>query len=80
MSQDHNHQKNNYNRAFAISILLNVIFVAIEAGYGVAAGSLALISDAGHNLSDVLSLSLAWGAGLLATKAATEKGHMVSAS
>jgi cobalt-zinc-cadmium efflux system protein len=73
MPHDHNHQISNYNRAFAIGVFLNVIFVAIEAGYGVAAGSLALIADAGHNLSDVLSLLLAWGAGLLATKAATEK-------
>ncbi len=73
MSHDHNHQISNYNRAFAIAVILNLIFVAIEAGYGVAAGSLALIADAGHNLSDVLSLLLAWGAGLLATKTATEK-------
>lgn len=73
MSHDHTHQINNYNYAFAIGVMLNVVFVAIEAGYGVAAGSLALIADAGHNLSDVLSLLLAWGAGLLATKAATEK-------
>ena len=73
MSHDHNHQISNYNRAFAIGVMLNVIFVAIEAGYGVAAGSLALIADAGHNLIDVLSLLLAWGAGLLATKPATEK-------
>ena len=73
MSYDHNHQISNYNRAFAIGVMLNVIFVAIEAGYGVAAGSLALIADAGHNLSDVLSLLLAWGAALLATKPATEK-------
>jgi cobalt-zinc-cadmium efflux system protein len=73
MSHDHNHQISNYNRSFAIGIMLNGIFVAIEAGYGVAAGSLALIADAGHNLSDVLSLLLAWGAGYLATKPATEK-------
>ncbi|MGA3084178.1 MAG: cation diffusion facilitator family transporter [Thermodesulfobacteriota bacterium] len=73
MSHDPNHQISNYNRAFAIGVVLNVIFVAIEAGYGVASGSLALIADAGHNLSDVLSLLLAWGAGLLAAKAATEK-------
>jgi cobalt-zinc-cadmium efflux system protein len=73
MSHDQNRQINNYHRAFAIGVLLNVIFVAIEAGYGVAAGSLALIADAGHNLSDVLSLLLAWGAGFLAAKAATEK-------
>ncbi len=73
MSHDYNHQISNYNRAFAIGVMLNVIFVAIEAGYGVMAGSLALIADAGHNLSDVLSLLLAWGAALLATKPATEK-------
>ena len=73
MSHDHNHKISNYNRAFAIGVMLNVIFVAIEAGYGVAAGSLALIADAGHNLTDVLSLLLAWGAALLATKPATEK-------
>lgn len=73
MSHDHNHKKSNYNRAFAIGVLLNIIFVAIEAGYGVAAGSLALIADAGHNLSDVLSLLLAWGASWLATKSATGK-------
>ncbi|MBN1894160.1 cation transporter, partial [bacterium] len=52
---------------------LNVVFVAAEAGFGIAAGSLALIADAGHNLSDVLSLLLAWGAGVLATRGATEK-------
>ncbi len=73
MSHDHNHKIGNYNRAFAIGVILNVIFVAIEAGYGVAASSLALIADAWHNLSDVLSLLLAWGASFLATKAATEK-------
>ena len=73
MSHGHSHQIRNYNRAFAIGVMLNVIFVAIEAGYGVAAGALALIADAGHNLSDVLSLLIAWGAALLATKPATEK-------
>jgi cobalt-zinc-cadmium efflux system protein len=73
MSHDHNHQMNNYNRAFAIGVMLNVIFVVIEAGYGITAGSLALIADAGHNLSDVLSLLIAWGAAFLATKPATQK-------
>ena len=73
MAHDHEHEPTNYNRAFAIGVSLNVIFVAIEAGYGIFAGSLALIADAGHNLSDVLSLILAWGAGVLAAKAATEK-------
>ncbi len=73
MSHEHHHQAGNYNRAFAIGIMLNTIFVIIEAGFGIAAGSLALVADAGHNLSDVLSLLLAWGAALLAAKPATEK-------
>jgi cobalt-zinc-cadmium efflux system protein len=73
MAHDHNHQIKNYNHAFAIGISLNLIFVAIEAGYGIVEGSLALIADAGHNLSDVLSLLLAWGAAFLSTKAPTEK-------
>ena len=73
MAHDHDHGISNYNRSFALGVILNVIFVIIEAGYGVYAESLALIADAGHNLSDVLSLLLAWGAILLAGKAATEK-------
>ena len=73
MAHDHSHHVSNYNRAYAIGVLLNVIFVVIEAGYGVVADSMALIADASHNLSDVLSLLLAWGASLLAVKAATEK-------
>ena len=73
MAHDHDHTIRKYNRAFAIGVILNVVFVAIEAGYGFVAESLALIADAGHNLSDVLSLLLAWGAGVLAAKAPTEK-------
>jgi len=73
MTHDHKHGMNNHNRAFAIGVILNVLFVFIEAGYGFIAGSLALIADAGHNLSDVLSLLLAWGASLLASKKPTKK-------
>ncbi|UTW05115.1 cation transporter [Amphritea atlantica] len=75
MSHNHNHshQVGDYNRAFAIGIALNLIFVVIETIYGVLSDSLALIADAGHNLSDVFSLLLAWGASYLAKKAATEK-------
>ena len=73
MPHDHKHEIRNYNRAFMIGVILNVIFVVIEAGFGIVAGSLALIADAGHNLSDVLSLLLAWGASLLATKKPTQK-------
>jgi cobalt-zinc-cadmium efflux system protein len=69
----HHHEVNNYNRSFAIGIVLNVIFVIIEVSYGLLADSLALIADAGHNLSDVMSLMLAWGANYLATKHPTHK-------
>jgi cobalt-zinc-cadmium efflux system protein len=54
------------SRAFAMAIGLNSLFVAIEFGYGFLANSTALMADAGHNLSDVLGLLLAWGAALLA--------------
>lgn len=50
----------HYNRAFAIGISLNIIFVVIEATYGFWANSLALVADAGHNLSDVIGLAVAW--------------------
>lgn len=52
-------------RAFAVGIALNLAYVAVEAGIGLWTGSLALLADAGHNLSDVLGLALAWGAASL---------------
>ena len=55
--------------AFAIGIGLNAAFVAAEAAAGLWSGSLALLADAGHNLSDVLALGLAWGASVLARRA-----------
>lgn len=73
MSHHHEHEVKSYDRAFAVGIILNVVFVAVEAGYGFTAGSLALLADAGHNLSDVLSLLLAWGASLLARKPETRR-------
>jgi cobalt-zinc-cadmium efflux system protein len=72
-SHSHSHTPKNYNLAFAIGISLNIIFVLIEASYGVIADSLALIADAWHNLSDVVSLLLAWGANYLASRPATDK-------
>jgi cobalt-zinc-cadmium efflux system protein len=59
------HEVTDFGRAFAIGIALNLIYVAAEVGYGLAAGSLALLADAGHNLGDVLGLGLSWGAVLL---------------
>jgi cobalt-zinc-cadmium efflux system protein len=64
----HSHGQPGSNAAFGIGVVLNLAFVVAEACYGVAAHSLALISDAGHNLSDVFCLLLAWGA-LRLTKA-----------
>ena len=56
----HAHAPANFDRAFAIGIALNAAFVAIEAFYGWKVNSLALLADAGHNLSDVAGLVLAW--------------------
>jgi len=61
---DHGHAAANFNAAFAIGIGLNIAFVAIEAFYGWKVNSLALLADAGHNLSDVIGLVLAWGGAL----------------
>ena len=60
-----------FSSAFAIGIALNLAFVAVETVGGLWANSAALLSDAGHNLSDVLSLALAWGAAWLAGRPAT---------
>ncbi|WP_118179409.1 cation diffusion facilitator family transporter [Paraburkholderia phosphatilytica] len=57
-----------HGRAFAIAVGLNVTIVVVQAIYGVLANSTALLADAGHNLSDVLGLLLAWGATWLATR------------
>jgi len=73
MSAGRDHAAPSHGRAFAIAVGVNLAFSAIEATYGVISGSLALIADAGHNLSDVLGLLLAWGASVLATRPATER-------
>ena len=62
----HHHGPAAFSRAFAIGIGLNGAFVAVEAVYGWRVGSLALLADAGHNLSDVAGLVLAWVAALAA--------------
>ncbi|MBX3599715.1 MAG: cation transporter [Rubrivivax sp.] len=60
----HAHGPARHDRAFAIGIALNLAYVGLEAGYGWAIGSLALLADAAHNLSDVAGLVLAWGGAL----------------
>ncbi len=69
----HSHAPASFGRAFAIGITLNLAFVIIEGGYGIAAGSVALLADAGHNLSDVLGLGMAWTATALATRRPSER-------
>ena len=68
VNHHHHHAPPDYNRAFAIGVTLNVAFVVVEAVFGVLSDSLALLTDAGHNLSDVLGLLLAWGAAVLAKR------------
>ena len=71
---DHSHtHETNYNNAFLIGIILNVIYIIVELVYGILINSMALLADAGHNFSDVLGLLLAWGASYLAKTAATKK-------
>lgn len=65
---NHNHSHQKYGKAFAIGIALNLVFVAVEIFYGIVANSSALLADAGHNASDVLSLVFAWTAAWLATR------------
>jgi len=62
----HSHAPADFGRAFAVGAALNIGFVAVEAIAGLLTGSLALLADAGHNLSDVLGLLMAWGAMVLA--------------
>jgi cobalt-zinc-cadmium efflux system protein len=69
----HSHGPANYNTAFVVGVALNVAFVALEAVYGVFAHSLALLADAGHNLSDVAGLLLAWGAMALSRRRPTRR-------
>ncbi len=74
MSGDHHdHGTPNYNRAFAICVGLNVTYIALEVVFGIFAGSLALLADAGHNLSDVLGLLLSWGAHYFSQTATTTR-------
>ena len=64
----HGHVPASFGKAFAIGTALNLGFVVIEVIYGLTAGSVALLADAGHNLSDVLGLLIAWGATTLAKR------------
>lgn len=73
---DHHHHHEapeTFNLAFGLAIGLNFAFTLIEAIYAIAANSMSLLADAGHNLGDVLGLLFAWGASYLVTKGVTKK-------
>ena len=73
MAHSHSHEGASHGKAFAIGIGLNLAFVLVETIFGIKAHSLALVADAGHNLSDVLGLVLAWGASVLSRRRPTAK-------
>ena len=73
MSHDHAHAPpKDLGPAFRLAVGLNVGYVIIEATAGFMTGSLALLADAAHNLTDVAGLLIAWGAALLAKRAGTQ--------
>jgi len=69
----HSHAPANFGTAFAVGITLNTIFIIVEAIYGYTSNSTALIADAGHNLSDVLGLIVAWIAVILSQRPPSER-------
>lgn len=73
MTHEHQHTISNINRAFVVGIIINALYVIIEFGAGLYYNSLSLMSDAGHNLSDVAALALALLAFRLMKVKASEK-------
>ena len=69
----HGHAPASFGRAFAIGIALNLGFVIVEAIFGILSNSVALLADAGHNVSDVLALAVAWLASELVKRAPTAR-------
>src|SRR5574344_1221224 len=74
MEHNHSHSSDiNLGNAFKIGISLNIIYIIIEASYGFFSNSMALVADAGHNLSDVLALVFSWVAVILSQRKPTLK-------
>ncbi|WP_448661881.1 cation diffusion facilitator family transporter [Sphingomonas sp. CJ20] len=69
----HSHAPADFGRAFAIGTALNLAFVVVEGGAGLWLDSVALLADAGHNLSDVLGLLVAWAGAELAKRPASPR-------
>jgi len=68
----HDHGPKDFGRAFALGIIIQSVFIVAEIIVGLASHSLAVLADAGHNVSDVLALTLAWGATYLGKRKATK--------
>src|SRR5690348_14026226 len=69
----HSHAPADFGVAFAVGVTLNMAFVIVGATFGFIGHSMALIADAGHNLSDVLGLVMAWGASVLVKRAPSQR-------
>jgi cobalt-zinc-cadmium efflux system protein len=69
----HAHRHDDFTRAFALGILLNVGIVIVQLVYGFLANSMALIADGGHNLSDVLGLMVAWAGAIMARRSPSRR-------
>jgi cobalt-zinc-cadmium efflux system protein len=69
----HHHEPADHSRAFLLGIVINAGFVLAEVAAGFLSNSMALLADAGHNLSDVLGLALAWGGAAMATRPASDR-------
>lgn len=73
---EHNHTHSNYinlGNAFKIGIAINILFIIVEAAYGFFSNSMALVADAGHNFSDVITLAFSWIAVILSQRKPTLK-------
>jgi cobalt-zinc-cadmium efflux system protein len=74
MEHNHSHSHDiNLGNAFKIGISINIVFIIVEASYGFFSNSMALVADAGHNLSDVLALAFSWVAVILSQRKPTLK-------
>src|ERR1035437_779529 len=72
-AHDHGHHTPRFGAAFAVGATVNIVLVAAQVIYGIAANSMALLADAAHNAGDVLGLLLAWGAFVLARRQPTAR-------
>jgi cobalt-zinc-cadmium efflux system protein len=72
-AHDHPHAKDDFTRAFALGIALNLAIVFVELIYGLLGNSMALVADGGHNLSDVLGLVVGWAGAVMAKRSASAR-------